>query len=131
FPAVAACLLLGGGALEAALGGAAAGMGGGVELATALVVPRLPGVALARGGRTSAAALAGGVAGFVALGVWGFVLNASQTGHIFGSGTATVMDRGSPSYPGSVANAFYLLYGLMDLSVLSNRLIDVLAIVGA
>jgi hypothetical protein len=130
FPAVAACLLLGGGALEAALGGAAAGMGVGVKLTTALVVPVLAWVAFARGRRTSAAALAGGVAGFVALGVWGFVLNASQTGHIFGSGTATVMDRGSPSYPGSVANAFYLLYGLMDLSVLSNRLIDVLAIVG-
>ena len=46
-----------------------------------------------------------------------------HTGHILGAGTGGVQDRGSPSYPASVANAFYLAYGLMDTSVLSHRLI--------
>jgi hypothetical protein len=62
--------------------------------------------------------------------MWGYVLNHAHTGHVLGSGTGGVEDRASPSYPGSVANAFYLLYGLMDLSVLSNRLIAELALVG-
>jgi hypothetical protein len=41
-----------------------------------------------------------------------------------------VQYRGSPSYPGSVANAFYLMYGMMDLSVLPNRLIRLLGLLG-
>ena len=45
-------------------------------------------------------------------------------------GHYVLLDRSSPSYPGSVKNGLYLLYGLMDLSVLSNNLIDWLAVVG-
>jgi hypothetical protein len=130
FPAVAACLLLGPGLLEPALGGAAAAMGLGVKLNTGLVLPVLIWLAGRRGRRPFAMAVAGGVAGFVALGMWGYVLNLAETGHVLGAGTGTLEDRASPSYPGSVMNGLYLLYGLMDLSVLSNNLIDWLAVTG-
>jgi hypothetical protein len=58
-------------------------------------------------------------------------MNVDHTGHLLGTDTAGVQDRASPGYPRSVANAFYLMYGLMDASVLSSRLMHVLAIVGA
>jgi glycosyl transferase family 87 len=130
FPAVAACLLLARGRLEPALAGAAAAFGVGTKLTTVLVLPVLVWLALARGRRTLVAALAGGVLGFVALGMWGLVLNEVHTGQLLGSGTAGVEYRSSPSYPRSVATAFYLMYGTMDLSVLSNHLIYVLAFAG-
>ena len=130
FVAVASCLLLGSARLEPALAGASAAFGLGTKLTTGLALPILVWLAITRGRRTLATALAGGVAGFVALGMWGYVLNAVHTGHLLGSGTAGVQDRGSPSYPGSVANAFYLMYGLMDASRLSSRLIHLLALAG-
>ena len=130
FPAVAACLLLGPALIEPLLGGAAAGIGLGVKLTTALVLPVLVWLAVREGRRPFGAALVGGIAGFVLLGMWGYVLNLAETGHVLGSGTGTLEDRASPSYPGSVMNGLYLLYGLMDLSVLSNGLIDWLAVAG-
>ena len=42
----------------------------------------------------------GGVAGFVALGMWGYVLNLVETGHVLGAGTGTVQDRASPVVSG-------------------------------
>ena len=130
FPAVAAALLLRPGLLEPALGGVAAGIGLGAKLTTALALPILIWLALTRGRRPGAAALAGLAIGIVVLGMWGYALNLDHTGHLFGAGTGPIEDRASPSYPGSLANAFYLLYGLMDLSVLSNRSIYVLAAAG-
>ena len=130
FPAVACCLLLGGGGLEAALAGAAVGMGVGVKLTTALVLPVLAWLALARGRRIAVLAAAGGAAGLAAIGVWGYVLNAVHTGHVFGVGTGPVEYRASPAYPRSLANAFDLAYGLMDGSILSSRLIHLLALAG-
>jgi hypothetical protein len=130
FPAVAACLLLGPGRLEPLLGGAAAGIALGVKLTTGLVFPVLIWLALRTGPRRFAAAVAGGVAGFVVLGMWGYVLNLAETGHVLGVGTGLLEDRASPSYPGSLVNGLDLLYGLMDLSVLSNHLIHVSAVVG-
>lgn len=130
FPAVASCLLLGGGLLEPALAGAAAAFGLGTKLTAGLVLPVLFCLALTRGRRVLGAALGGGVVGFASIGMWGYVLNLVHTGHLLGAGTGAVQDRGSPSYPGSVANAFYLMYGTMDASVLSSRLIHVLALVG-
>jgi hypothetical protein len=62
--------------------------------------------------------------------MWGYVLNAVHTGHVLGADTATVENRASPSYPGSVANAFYLMYGMMDATVLSSRVIHALALAG-
>jgi hypothetical protein len=132
FPAVAMCLLLGrgGGRLEPALAGVAAGFGLGAKLTTALVLPILVWLAAAAGRRVLATALAGGMAGFVAVGMWGYVLNLANDGELLGAGTSDVLNRASPSYPGSVANAFYLAYGTMDLSVLSDREIWLLALAG-
>jgi hypothetical protein len=130
FPAVAACLLLGPGRIEPLLGGVSAGIGLGVKLTTALVLPVLVWLAVRQGRRGVVAAMVGGVAGFVVLGMWGYVLNIAKTGHVLGTGTGRLEDRASPSYPGSVQNGLYLLYGLMDLSTLSNNLIDWLAVAG-
>jgi hypothetical protein len=124
FPAAAACLLLGPGLVEPLLGGLAAGIGLGVKLTTGLVLPVLVWLAIRRGRRGFAAALLGGVVGFVALGMWDYVLNLAETGHVLGQG---LYIKASPSYPRSVVNGLYLLYGLMDLSVLSNNLIHWLA----
>jgi hypothetical protein len=128
FPAVAATLLLGKVRLEWAAAGAAAAFGLGAKLTVGLVLPVLVLLAMVRGRRALVTAFAGGVAGFVAVGMWGYVLNYHYTGQLLGVGTG--IPRGSPSYPGSVANAFYLLYGLMDASVLSSGLIHLLALVG-
>ncbi len=130
FPAVAACLLLGTVGAEAALAGAAVAFGAGTKLTTGLVVPILAWLAIARGRRTFLTACAGGIAGLLAIGMWGYVLNAVHTGHLLGAGTGGVQDRGSPAYPRSVANAFYLAYGLMDLSVFSYHVIHLLALAG-
>jgi hypothetical protein len=128
--AATAAFLLGPGLIEPTLAGVSAGIGLGVKLTGALAFPILVWLALIRG-RRSLAALAGGTGvGFVALGMWGYVLNLAETGHVLGVGTGGLEDRASPSYPGSLANAFYLVYGLMDLSVLSNVLIYVLAVTG-
>ena len=128
FPIVAACLLLGVSTAEAALAGAAVGIGIGAKLTSLLVAPVLVALALLRGRRALAASAVGAVTGLVAIGMWGYVLNAVHTGHVLGAGTGTVEDRASPSYPGSVANFFDLLYGLMDVSVLWKGLIDALAL---
>jgi hypothetical protein len=129
--AAAAFLLLGGGPVEQAVAGAAVAFGLGTKLTFGLIVPTLAWLAFARGRRVFLTALAGGVAGFVAVGMWGYVLNLSNTGHVLGTGTGVIEVRASPSYPGSVATGFDLLYGLMDGSVLSSRLIHALAIAGA
>ncbi len=131
FPAVAACLLLGAVPAEAALAGASVALGIGTKLTTGLVTPILAWLALARGRRTFFTALFGGLVGLVTIGMWGYVLNVVHTGHIFGAGTGSVQDRANPAYPRSVANAFYLAYGLMDTSVLSYHVIHWLALLGA
>jgi hypothetical protein len=131
-PAVAACLLLGegGGRLEPALAGAAAACGLGVKLTTVLVLPILAWLALRRGRRAAAAAAGGGLVGLVALGMWGYVFNLVHTGHLLGAGTGAFEDRAAPGYPRSLANAFDFVYGTMDLSDLSTRLIEFLALGG-
>jgi len=131
FPAVAAYLLLDRGTPQAALAGVAVAFGLATKLTTALVLPVLVLLAALRGRRVCAAALSGSLVAFAAVGVWGYALNTLHTGNPLGAGTGPVQFRGSPSYPGSVAKAFYLMYGLMDLSTLSNHLIDVLGLGGA
>jgi hypothetical protein len=130
---VASALVLGGSRIEPAAGGAAAALALGTKLTGGLALPFVAVLALVRGRRTFGLAVAGGIAGFVLVAMWGYVHNAIETGHLLGIGTGAVQDRGSPSYPKSVANAFYLAYGLMDLSVLSDRVIHAIAgaVVGA
>jgi hypothetical protein len=130
FPAVAVCLLLGRTRLEHALGGVAVGMGLGVKLTAALVVPFLAWLALARGRRVLWTALAGGVAGLLAVGIWGYVLNLAETGDPLGEGTGPVQGRTSPAYPDSVETAIYIVYSLLDVSVLPDWAIWALAAAG-
>ncbi|MEI8104291.1 MAG: glycosyltransferase 87 family protein [Actinomycetes bacterium] len=128
--AVASCLLLGRGLLEPALAGVAVSMGLGTKLTMGLAVPILFALAAVRGRRTLVAGIAGSVLGFLAIGMWGYWMNLHNTNHLLGLDTGYVQNRGFPSYPGSVANAFYLMYGLMDASILSSRFIHVLALAG-
>jgi hypothetical protein len=132
FPAVAVCLLLGsGGWAEPAFAGATAVFGVGTKLTAGLMLPLLVWLAVVRGRRALVPAVIGGVVGSVTVAMWGYVMNVVHTGHLLGTGTEIVQNRATPSYPGSVANAFDLMYGLMDASVLSSRLIHVLALFGA
>jgi hypothetical protein len=131
-PAVAAFFLLGAAGAEAALAGAAAGMGLGVKLTTALVWPVLIWLACLRGRRAFALAAAGAVAAFVGVGAWSYALNVSHTGGPLGGpgGSAAQVGAG-PTWPGSVQTGLHVLYRTLDLSVVSHRLIVAAAIVGA
>ena len=91
----------------------------------------LIGLALLRGGRTLRRAALGAAVGFAAVGVWGFVLNLAQTGHVLGHGGGRVQDTATPSYPASLVTLLSILYTTLDLSVLWPRLIAALAVLGA
>jgi hypothetical protein len=130
FPVVAACLILGRSRTELALGGAAVGMGIGVKLTTALVWPVLAWLTLTRGRNALKATVAGAVGGFAAIGMWGYLLNLQHTGRILGQGRVGLDVSTSPSYPRSVVTGLDVLYEAMDLSVLSHRVIDALALTG-
>lgn len=116
FPVIAACFLLSGGPVEAALAGAAASLGLGAKLTTVVVWPVLAWLAVVRGRRTVWLAVAGVGVGLLAIGCWSYVLNLAHTGHVLGHGGGRVEYTGSPSYPGSLVTLFSTLYMLMDLS---------------
>lgn len=128
-PAAAACLLLGTVGVEPLLAGFAAGIGVGVKLTALLISPILVWLALARGRKASLLALAGAMAGFVAIGCWSFVLNEVHTSHLLGYGQGRTEHTVSPSVHGTIVTAFSILYELMDLSVLWSLPIHVLAYV--
>jgi hypothetical protein len=130
FVVVAACLILGPGRLEPALGGAALAFGAGAKLTTLFVWPVLLCLLLLRGRRALAATAAGGIVGFVLVGMWGYVLNLAHTGHLLGYGADRTDWTTSPSWPGSLQTALHVLYRTLDLSALSNRLIFGLAAAG-
>jgi hypothetical protein len=130
FPAAAAFWLRGSSRVELACAGAAAAIGLGVKLTTLLVWPVLAVLLLRRGRRALLPAAAGGVAGFALVGVWGFVLNAVHTGHLLGHGSDRAEWQASPAWPESLRTALHVLYRTFDLSVLSYRLVYVLAGLG-
>jgi hypothetical protein len=130
FPVVAACLLLGESRLEQVLGGVALGIGLGVKLTTVFALPALALLAVARGPRPTVRGLAGTLAGFAAIGMWGYVLNHEHTGLIFGQGQFSLDVTTSPSYPTSAIAAVDLLYETLDLGVLTDHRIHLLAIAG-
>jgi hypothetical protein len=130
FPVVAACLILGGTPVELAAAGAAVGIALGVKLTTALVLPVLLWLVLQRGRRPAAVAGAGAAAGFLVVGMWGYVLNIVHTGHLLGRGGGRVENTTPPTMPGSLVTAARLVYRTLDLSVLSNPLIVWLAVIG-
>jgi hypothetical protein len=130
FPVIAACLLISGSTLELVLAGAAVGLGVGAKLTTLLVLPVLVWLAWMRGRRALMLGVAGAVASFVLIGVWGFVLNQVHTGHLLGKGGGRAGYGGWPSYPRSLETVVYLVYHTMDLSALSDRVIYISALVG-
>jgi hypothetical protein len=130
FPAAAAFWLLGVGELELALAGVAAAMGLGVKLTTVLVWPVLALLLLRRGRRALLPVAVGGAVGLLVAAAWGFVLNEIHTGHLLGRGSDLSEWRASPAFPESLRTALHVFYRTFDLSVLSYRLVYVLAGVG-
>src|SRR5262249_35605808 len=116
-PLAATALLLAGGTAAAGIAGIAIALGLGVKLTTALVLPVLVAISLRPERRRWAipAALGAGV-GFVAVGMWGFVLNLVHTGHALGHGEGRVEQTTSPSWPGSLITLTQITYRLLDLS---------------
>jgi Dolichyl-phosphate-mannose-protein mannosyltransferase len=130
FVAVATCLMLGTTRTDGVLAGVALGVGLGVKLTSLLVWPVLALLAWSRGRATAVCVLAGACGGFAAVGLGGYVLNLKHTGHLLGYGASRTENTTSPSFPGSLHVGLRVLYRLFDLSSLSNRLIEALAIVG-
>jgi hypothetical protein len=130
FPVVAACLLLGDTRIEQVLAGVAVGIGLGVKLSAVFALPALALLAVARGARPTLRAVSGCLAGFVAIGMWGYVLNHEHTGLILGQGQFGIDVTTSPSYPSSAMAAVDLLYETLDLGFLSDRRIHLLAVAG-
>jgi Glycosyltransferase family 87 len=130
FPVVAACLLLGSSRTEQALAGVALGIGAGVKLTTVFAWPVLALLAVARGVRPTVRLLGGAIVGLAAVGAWGYVLNLEHTGRLFGQGQLSLDVTTSPAYPQSAIAALDLLYESLDLGLLSDRRIHLLAVAG-
>jgi hypothetical protein len=130
FPAAALCLLLGGGWSELVLAGVALGIGVGVKLTVALALPVIIVVLASRGRRALALVAAGGVAGFVLVGMWGYVLNLQHTGRVLGYGVDRAPFTTAPSVSQDLQTSIHVLYQTFDLSVLSYRAVYAMAIVG-
>jgi hypothetical protein len=125
FPVVALCLLFGSSILEPALAGVAIGIGLGAKLTIALVLPVLLVLAVSRGRKVTTAGLAGAAVGFAGVGIWGYVLNLANTGHVLGYlGTHidTPVDM-QPLHSSSFATSFDVLYGTLDVGVFSDHVI--------
>ncbi len=130
FPAVAVCLILGGSRAELTLAGAALGLGAGAKLTTVLVWPVLAWLVSMRGRGAAILVAAGGIAAFLLVGMWGFVLNTVHTGHVLGHGGGRKEWTTSPSFPGSLRTGLHVVYRALDPSVLSDRLVYALAGIG-
>jgi hypothetical protein len=129
FPIVAACLILGGSRTELALAGIALALGLGAKLSTVFVWPVLALLLWRLGRRAWLWSGAGLLAGFVVAGSSGYWLNLVHTGHLLGTGFGS--DIGSaPSLSAAPQRILHVLYRTLDVSTLSNRLIERLAVVG-
>jgi hypothetical protein len=130
FAACAATLLLSGLPVEVALAGVAFGLGLGVKLIVAPVLPALALLAAIRGHRTLALFGASALGGFAVLGAWGYVLNIAETGHVLGYGRQLKQHTAGPSFPGSVSTAFRITYRFLDFSGFSASVLAGLAVAG-
>jgi hypothetical protein len=129
FTVAAAFMLLGGGRLEPFLAGVAVALGLGAKLTTALALPALALLALRSRGRVVPAAT-GIVAGLVAAGGWGYVLNLVHTSHLLGHGQGRVENSAATTASGTGGRFLHLVYRLFDLSVMPNWLVALLATAG-
>jgi hypothetical protein len=130
-PATATTLLLGNGPVTAVLAGVAVGLGLGVKLTTALVVPVLAVLALRSGRSRALLAGLGTIAAFFALAIWGFVLNIVHTGHVLGHGGGRIDETTSPSFPGSGITLIRICFRLLDLTGFTFHLLVVATGAGA
>ncbi|HZO96775.1 MAG TPA: hypothetical protein VFB42_05335 [Gaiellaceae bacterium] len=128
--AAAACLALGPAGGEWALAGAAAGLGLGAKLTTALVWPALALLAAARGRRVAVRVAGAAAVAFAAVGMWGYVLDVAHTGHVLGYGVSRHQHTTGPSFPGSLRVGLHVLYRMLDLSSVSDALGVALAALG-
>ena len=129
-PLIAVYFLLGGTSVEAVLAGMAAAIGLGVKLTTALVLPVVLWIAWQGGRRVFARFAVGGVAGFVAFSLWGYVLNIAHTGHVLGYGQGRVEDTVSPSLGTTIRGSAHVFYRLLELGRLSYWVVGGLGIAG-
>jgi hypothetical protein len=130
-PVAAACLLLTRGGTAAVVAGVALGLGVGAKLTTVLAWPVLAALCLLAGRRVAVRAALGVVAGFVAVGMWSFVLNLAHTGHLLGHGQGRVEETVSPSLVTDVHTFARITYRFLDLGLLSDAQIWGLAAAGA
>jgi hypothetical protein len=128
FTAIAAALLLAGGRSEVALAGVALSLGLGTKLTTALVAPVIVLLALRLGRRRLGIFVTGAAVGFVTLGMWGFVLNVANTGHVLGYGVSRAEHSASPSLSGGFLTASRVLRRFVDLSGFEARTAQLLAL---
>jgi Glycosyltransferase family 87 len=129
-PAAAAVFLLGRIRQEVLLAGAAVGLAVGVKLTTLFVLPALVLLALLRGRRALLDFIVAGVVAFAALGMWSFVRNLVETGHVLGRGGGRLEHTPEASVVGPVSTAFRAAYRLLDLSGFDDWLIWGLALAG-
>jgi hypothetical protein len=129
-PAAAAALLLCTRRSETALAGLATGLMLGVKLTTVFVLPVLVLLA-ALGGRRPLLRFSGAtVVAFLTLGVWSYVRNVDETGHVLGVGGGRVENTAETSLVGTLATAFRVAYRMFDLSGFDDWMVWALAIVG-
>ena len=129
FPVIAAALILRGHRVDLLLAGVAVGLGLGVKLTTAFVLPILLVLAIFGGRRALFRFGAASGVAFVALGMWGYVRNVAETGHVLGYGDGRVEHTADPSVVGTIATAYRTVYRLLDLSGYRTPLVVTLAFV--
>jgi hypothetical protein len=119
-----------GGLLGAVVGGLAAGIGCGVKLTAVVALPLLFALAALAGRRVLVWFAISAAFSVAAIGIWGYVLNLAETGHVLGHGDGRVAYTAHPSFPGSASTALRVLYRLVDLSGYSSWVLWALAIAG-
>ena len=129
-PAAAAALVLGTRRSETALAGLAAGLMLGIKLTTIFVLPVLVTLAALRGRRPLLQFAGATVVSFLALGMWGFVRNVAETGHVLGHGGGRLEHTAERSLLGSLATGFRVGYRLFDLSGFDDWMVWAMAIAG-
>ena len=102
-----------------------------MKLTTVLAWPVLAWLTWLNGrGRATVRVLAGAAGAFVAVGMWGFVLNLIHTGHLLGYGQGRTEQSVSPSLVTDAHTFVRLLYRMLDLSVLRDWELWALAAIG-
>ncbi len=131
FPMIAAALILRGRQVDLVLAGVAIALGLGVKLTTALVLPVLLALAVVKGRRSAVLLGCSSAAAFASLGMWGYVRNVTETGHVLGEGSGRIEHSASPSLVGGISTAYRIVYRMFDLSGYGTALVLTLAVAAA